>query len=97
MSSYPVETEVPYFRSRVVCGSRGNKIDVRPNWKGTVTGDRGSEHENKEVQAQIAKSAGLLIGGARVLVGDGRVAFRDVTSAYQRMPKTKPDYVAVHC
>jgi hypothetical protein len=33
VSSYPVETEVPYFRSRVVCGSRGNKIDVRPNWK----------------------------------------------------------------
>ena len=34
--SYPAETEIPYFRSRVVCakcGSRGNKIDVRPNWK----------------------------------------------------------------
>jgi hypothetical protein len=34
--SYPVETEIPYFKSRVVCatcGSRGNKIDVRPNWK----------------------------------------------------------------
>jgi hypothetical protein len=30
------ETEIPYFRSHVVCakcGSRGNKIDVRPNWK----------------------------------------------------------------
>jgi hypothetical protein len=29
VSSYPAETEVPYFRSRVVCakcGSRGNKI-----------------------------------------------------------------------
>jgi hypothetical protein len=36
VSSYPAETEVPSFRSRVVCakcGSRGNKIDVRPNWK----------------------------------------------------------------
>jgi hypothetical protein len=36
VSSYPAETEVPYVRSRVVCascGSRGNKIDVRPNWK----------------------------------------------------------------
>ena len=36
VSSYPAETEMPYFRSRVVCakcGSRGNKIDVRPNWK----------------------------------------------------------------
>ena len=35
VSSYPAETEVPSFRSRVVCakcGSRGNKIDVR-NWK----------------------------------------------------------------
>ena len=34
--SYPAETEIPYFKSRVVCakcGSRGNKIDVRPNWK----------------------------------------------------------------
>jgi hypothetical protein len=34
--NYPAETEIPYFRSRVVCakcGSRGNKIDVRPNWK----------------------------------------------------------------
>jgi hypothetical protein len=36
VSRYPAETEVPYFRSRVVCakcGGRGNKIDVRPNWK----------------------------------------------------------------
>ena len=36
LSSYPADTEVPYFRSKVVCakcGSRGNKIDVRPNWK----------------------------------------------------------------
>jgi hypothetical protein len=36
VSSHPAETEVPSFRSRVVCakcGSRGNKIDVRPNWK----------------------------------------------------------------
>jgi hypothetical protein len=35
VSNYPAETEVP-FRSRVVCakcGGRGNKIDVRPNWK----------------------------------------------------------------
>jgi hypothetical protein len=36
VSSYPADSEVPWFRSRVVCakcGSRGNKIDVRPNWK----------------------------------------------------------------
>jgi hypothetical protein len=36
VSSYPAETEVPSFRSRVICAkwrSRGNKIDVRPNWK----------------------------------------------------------------
>jgi hypothetical protein len=36
VSSYPADTEVPWFRTRVVCtkcGARGNKIDVRPNWK----------------------------------------------------------------
>ena len=36
VSNYPAETEVPSFRRRVVCakcGGRGNKIDVRPNWK----------------------------------------------------------------
>jgi hypothetical protein len=36
VSSYPADTEVPWFRSRVVCakcGSRGNKIDARPNRK----------------------------------------------------------------
>jgi hypothetical protein len=34
--SYPPETEIAYFKRRVVCakcGSRGNKIDVRPNWR----------------------------------------------------------------
>ena len=34
--SYPVDTEMPSFRPCVVCakcGSRGNHIDVRPNWK----------------------------------------------------------------
>jgi hypothetical protein len=34
--SYSPETEIPYFKSWVVCakcGARGNKIDVRPNWK----------------------------------------------------------------
>ena len=33
VSSYPADTEVPWFRSRVVCakcGGRGNKIDVSP-------------------------------------------------------------------
>jgi hypothetical protein len=36
VSSYPADTEVPWFRTRVVCakcGGRGNRIDVRPNWK----------------------------------------------------------------
>ena len=36
VSSYPAETEVPWFKNRVKCGKcggRGNKIDVRPNWK----------------------------------------------------------------
>jgi hypothetical protein len=35
-SGSPADTEVPSFRSRVVCakcGGRGNKIDVGPNWK----------------------------------------------------------------
>jgi hypothetical protein len=39
--NYPAETEVPAFRSRVKCakcGTRGNKIDVRPNWKEQPTG-----------------------------------------------------------
>ena len=34
--SYPANTEIAYFRRRVVCakcGARGNRIDVRPNWK----------------------------------------------------------------
>jgi hypothetical protein len=42
VSSYPAETEVPSFRPRVVCakcGSRGNKIDVRPNWKEQAPGE----------------------------------------------------------
>jgi hypothetical protein len=32
--SYPADIEIPYFKSRVVCakcGSRRDKIDVRPN------------------------------------------------------------------
>jgi hypothetical protein len=36
VSNYPADTEVPWFRSHVQCakcGARGNKIDVRPNWK----------------------------------------------------------------
>jgi hypothetical protein len=34
--SYPAATEIAYFKRRVVCaicGARGNRIDVRPNWK----------------------------------------------------------------
>jgi hypothetical protein len=36
VSNYPVETQAPSFARKVVCakcGGRGNKIDVRPNWK----------------------------------------------------------------
>ena len=36
MSSYPGDTLVPWFRSKVKCakcGARNNRIDVRPNWK----------------------------------------------------------------
>ena len=42
VSAYPAETEVPSFGPRVACakcGSRGNKIDVRPNWKEQPTGE----------------------------------------------------------
>jgi hypothetical protein len=41
VSNYPAETEVPAFSPRVKCGkcgSRDNKIDVRPNWKEQPTG-----------------------------------------------------------
>ena len=40
--SYPAETEIPYFKSRVVCatcGSRGNKIDVRPELERAADAD----------------------------------------------------------
>ena len=33
---YPDDVEVPSFSGKVVCakcGGRGNKIDVRPDWK----------------------------------------------------------------
>ena len=36
VSSYPGDTLVPWFRSKVKCakcGARHNRIDVRPNWK----------------------------------------------------------------
>jgi hypothetical protein len=35
VSSYPGDTEIGYFKRKVVCakcGARGNRIDVRPNW-----------------------------------------------------------------
>ena len=51
VSAYPAEMEMPSFRPRVVCakcGGRGNKIDVRPNWKEqstqlSPTGSNGGE------------------------------------------------------
>ena len=36
VSSYPGDTPVPWFASKVVCnkcGARRRPIDVRPNWK----------------------------------------------------------------
>ena len=33
VSNYPAETEVPCRVKCGKCGGRGNKIDVRPNWK----------------------------------------------------------------
>ena len=36
VSSYPPDTPVPWFRSKIKCGARGQRIDVRPNWKEQV-------------------------------------------------------------
>jgi hypothetical protein len=36
VSSYPGDTPVPWFGTKVKCGkcgARGRRIDVRPNWK----------------------------------------------------------------
>jgi hypothetical protein len=34
VSSYPSDTEVPYFRLRMKCSKCGGRnVDVRPNWK----------------------------------------------------------------
>jgi hypothetical protein len=71
VSSYPAETDVPYFARKVMCakcGSKGNKIDVRPNWSfvpsrlwimrsrqaGLGYCDRGS-HRTANNQQQIPK------------------------------------------
>jgi hypothetical protein len=49
VSSYPGDTLVPWFRSKVKCakcGARHSKIDVRPNWKeapGTIDDWSGRE------------------------------------------------------
>ena len=48
VSSYPGDTLVPWFRSKVKCakcGSRHSKIDVRPNWNeaSPVTDWRGND------------------------------------------------------
>ena len=47
VSSFPGDTPVPWFRSKIVCakcGARNNRIDVRPNWNealGTIADWRG--------------------------------------------------------
>jgi hypothetical protein len=36
VSTYPGDTEAPFFANKVVCakrGARGRHIDVRPDWK----------------------------------------------------------------
>ena len=48
VSSYPGDMLVPWFRSKVKCakcGSRNNRIDVRPNWNeaSPVTDWRGND------------------------------------------------------
>ena len=49
VSSYPGDTLVPWFRSKVKCakcGARHSRIDVRPNWKeapGTIDDWSGRE------------------------------------------------------
>jgi hypothetical protein len=40
VSSYPGETGVPWFRSRVKCGKCGGRnVDVRPIWKEQPSGE----------------------------------------------------------
>jgi hypothetical protein len=49
VSKYPADTEVPWFRSRVVCakcGGRGNKIDVRLMGKSNRR-SRASSHQHR--------------------------------------------------
>jgi hypothetical protein len=47
VSAYPGDTPVPWFKSKVKCAkcARGNRIDVRPNWKerSPVTDWRGND------------------------------------------------------
>src|SRR6476660_3922689 len=53
VSSYPGDTLIPWFRTKVKCakcGARHSKIDVRPNWKeapGSVTDWRGRPSQKK--------------------------------------------------
>src|ERR1700724_1223680 len=60
VSSYPADTEVPWFRTRVKCakcGSHGNKIDVRPNWKEQPTGPSKTDERERWERDCLAKAA----------------------------------------
>jgi hypothetical protein len=62
--SYPAETEIPYFKSRVVCakcGARGNKIDVRPNWKSEQLGQPSRQRMAMSKKRRAAWRRGLIM------------------------------------
>jgi len=63
VSSYPGDTPMPWFRSKVKCakcGARNSRIDVRPNWKeapGSVDDWSANLHGEPDVSSALAKLA----------------------------------------
>jgi hypothetical protein len=65
VSTYPADTEVPWFANKVVCAkcvARSRHIDVRPNWKEqpprpSLTGESGlvptSTSNNRQVEDSV--------------------------------------------
>jgi hypothetical protein len=75
VSSYPAETEVPWFRSRVVCakcGSRGNHIDVRLQLERAVN----AAEPDRQGVAMSLISSHALSPRASILTRSGRAPTR---------------------
>jgi hypothetical protein len=90
VSSYPGDTLVPWFRSKVKCGKcgrRGRWVDVRPNWKeapgrrGCLTIGKGGKHlgtvEAPDEKAAIAEGGEGRERRRRVLVRGGSDPLRE--------------------